>query len=191
MSLYGVLRTGVSGMNAQSTKLGTIADNIANSGTTGYKSGSTQFSALILESGANAYNSGAVATEIRHSVSQQGSLAYTTSPTDLGIQGNGFLIVSDPNGQPFLTRAGSFNTDAATGNLINSGGYTLMGYALDDGNPNAVLNGVGNLTAVNLTDKNLKAVRLPPAPSRLTCPPTSLSRPATCPRTTSAPRPTR
>jgi flagellar hook protein FlgE len=158
MSLYGVLRTGVSGMNAQSTKLGTIADNIANSGTTGYKSGSTQFSALILESGTNAYNSGAVATEIRHSVSQQGSLAYTTSPTDLGIQGNGFLIVSDPNGQPFLTRAGSFNTDAATGNLINSGGYTLMGYALDDGNPNAVLNGVGNLTAVNMTDKNLKAV---------------------------------
>jgi flagellar hook protein FlgE len=158
MSLYGVLRTGVSGMNAQSTKLGTIADNIANSGTTGYKSGSTQFSALILESGANAYNSGAVATEIRHSVSQQGSLAYTTSPTDLGIQGNGFLIVSDPNGQPFLTRAGSFNTDAATGSLINSGGYTLMGYALDDGNPNAVLNGVGNLTAVNMTDKNLKAV---------------------------------
>jgi flagellar hook protein FlgE len=158
MSLYGVLRTGVSGMNAQSTKLGTIADNIANSGTTGYKSGSTQFSALILESGTNAYNSGAVATEIRQSVSQQGSLAYTTSPTDLGIQGNGFLIVSDPNGQPFLTRAGSFNTDAATGNLINSGGYTLMGYALDDGNPNAVLNGAGNLTAVNMTDKNLKAV---------------------------------
>ena len=39
MSLYGALRTGVSGMNAQSTKLGTIADNIANTGTTGYKAG--------------------------------------------------------------------------------------------------------------------------------------------------------
>jgi flagellar hook protein FlgE len=158
MSLYGVLRTGVSGMNAQSSKLGTIADNIANAGTTGYKAASTQFSALILDSGTSNYNSGSVASEIRHAISQQGSLAYTTSVTDLGIQGNGFLIVSDPNGQPFLTRSGSFTTDAATGNFINSGGYTLMGYALDDGNPNAVLNGVGNLTAVNMTDKNLKAV---------------------------------
>ncbi len=158
MSLYGALRTGVSGMNAQSTKLATIADNIANTGTTGYKAASTQFSALVLDSNANSYNSGAVATSIHHSIGKQGSLVYTTSPTDLGIQGNGFLVVSDPNGQPFLTRAGAFTTDAATGNLINSGGFTLLGYALDDGNPDAVLNGVANLTPVNLTDKNLQAV---------------------------------
>ena len=158
MSLYGVMRTGVSGMNAQSTKLGTIADNIANAGTTGYKAASTQFSALILDSNANAYNSGAVATSVRHAIGTQGALTYTTSPTDLGIQGSGFLIVSDPNGQPFLTRAGSFVTDAATGNLVNSAGYTLLGYPLDDGNPNAVLNGMGNLKPVNMTDKNLKAV---------------------------------
>jgi len=158
MSLYGVLRTGVSGMNAQSTKLGTIADNIANAGTTGYKAASTQFSALILDSGTNAYNSGAVATDIRHAISQQGSLTYTTSVSDLGIQGNGFLIVADPNGEPFLTRAGSFITDASTGNFVNAGGFTLLGYALDDGNPNAVLNGVGNLSPVNMTDRNLQAV---------------------------------
>ena len=158
MSLYGALRTGVSGMNAQSTKLATIADNIANTGTIGYKGASTQFSALVLDSNANAYNSGAVSTNIRHSVSAQGSLVYTTSATDIGIQGNGFMIVADPNGQPFLTRAGSFITDATTGNLVNSGGFTLLGYELDDGNPNAVLNGAANLTPVNLTDKNLQAV---------------------------------
>ncbi len=158
MSLYGALRTGVSGMNAQSTKLGTIADNIANTGTTGYKSGTTLFSALVLDSTANAYNSGAVATDVRHTISKQGPLVYTTSSTDLAIQGTGFLVVSDPNGQPFLTRAGSFITDAQTGNLVNSGGFTLLGYELDNGNPNAVLNGVGNLVPVNLTNKNLQAV---------------------------------
>ena len=158
MSLYGVLRTGVSGMNAQSTKLGTIADNIANTGTTGYKAAYTEFSALVLDLGANNYNSGAVAAGIRHSIDSQGSLTYTTSPTDLGIQGNGFLIVDDPNGQPFLTRAGSFVTDAATGNLVNTGGYTLLGYPLDNGNPNATLNGIGNLVPINLTGKNLQAV---------------------------------
>jgi flagellar hook protein FlgE len=158
MSLYGVLRTGVSGMSAQSTKLGTIGDNIANTGTTGYKAASTAFSALILESSNTAYNSGSVATDVRRSVSTQGSLSYTTSGTDLAIQGNGFLLVSDANGQPYLTRAGSFVIDGATGNLVNAGGYTLLGYPLDDGNPTAVLNGVGNLEPINLTDRNLEAV---------------------------------
>jgi flagellar hook protein FlgE len=158
MSLYSALRTGVSGMNAQSTKLATIADNIANTGTTGYKAGSTLFSALVLDSNAGAYNSGAVAADVRHMISKQGSLTYTTSSTDLGIQGNGFLVVADANGEPYLTRAGAFVTDAATGNLVNSGGFTLLGYPLDNGAASAVLNGIGNLAPVNMTDKNLKAV---------------------------------
>jgi len=157
MSLYGVLRTGVSGMNAQSTKLGTIADNIANTGTIGYKSASTQFSTLVLESGKNNYNSGAVSAEVRRAISAQGSLSYTTSATDLAIQGSGFLIVADPNGTPFLSRAGSFVIDGASGNLVNTGGYTLLGYPLDNGNPSATLNGIGNLVPVNLTGKNLQA----------------------------------
>jgi flagellar hook protein FlgE len=157
MSLYGVLRTGVSGMTAQSTKFGTIADNIANTGTTGYKRASVQFSALLLESSAQAYNSGAVSTSIRHSVTEQGPLVYTSSATDLAIEGSGFMLVADANGTPFLTRAGSFVTDAATANLVNTGGYTLLGYPLDEGNPSAVLNGVSNLEPINMTDKNLQA----------------------------------
>ena len=51
MSLYGVMRTGVSGMSAQSNKLSTVSDNIANVNTTGYKRASTEFSSLILKSG--------------------------------------------------------------------------------------------------------------------------------------------
>lgn len=157
MSLYSALRTGVSGMNAQSTKLSTIADNIANSGTTGYKGATTMFSALVLDSNANTYNSGSVAANVRRLISKEGPLAYTTSPTDVAIQGNGFLVVQNANGESFLTRSGSFVTDASTGNLVNNGGYTLLGYPLDSGNPSAVLNGVGNLEPVNLTNKNLKA----------------------------------
>jgi flagellar hook protein FlgE len=96
---------------------------------------------------------------VRHSISDQGSLSYTTSSTDLAVQGDGFLVVADATGQPFLTRAGSFVTDATTGNLVNSGGYTLLGYPVDNGtDPTAVLNGAGNLVPVNMTDKNLKAV---------------------------------
>ena len=48
MSLYGMMRTGVSGMNAQANRLSATADNIANSGTAGYKRASTQFSTLVI-----------------------------------------------------------------------------------------------------------------------------------------------
>ncbi len=157
MSLYGVLRTGVSGMNAQANKLGTIADNVANSGTTGYKRASTEFSSLLLENSGATYQSGAVETKVRYAISQQGSLSYTTSSTDLAIQGEGFMIVSDDAGTEYLTRAGSFTVDASTGNLVNTAGFTLMGYDVSDGPPNAVLNGTGGLVPVNLASMNLQA----------------------------------
>ncbi len=157
MSLYGVLRTGVSGMNAQSNKLSTIADNIANAGTTGYKRAWTDFSSLILESGKNNYNSGAVVTNVRYSVSQQGALDYTTSPSDLAIQGRGFFAVTDATGNPFLSRAGAFVIDGNTGNLVNSSGYTLMGYDISNGPKAVELNGFGNLEPINLSNMNLQA----------------------------------
>src|SRR5947208_179032 len=128
MSLYGVLRTGVSGMSAQSTKLGTIADNVANSGTVGYKRATAEFSSFVLDAGSVNYDSGAVTPKIGNAVSQQGPLSYTTSPTDLAIQGNGFLIVKDARDVAYLTRAGAFTVDASSGNLVNTGGYTLLGY---------------------------------------------------------------
>lgn len=161
MSLYGMMRTGVSGMNAQSNKLGTVGDNIANAGTAGYKRASTEFSTLLLQSSAGEYNSGAVDSNIRYAVSQQGALNYTTSNTDLAVQGNGFFLVSDPNGTSYLTRAGSFTVDASSGNLVNAAGFTLMGYNITNGNPNVVLNGSGGLQPVRVAD-----VRLAANPSR-------------------------
>lgn len=132
MSLTGVLRTGVSGMNAQTNRISTVAENIQNASTTGYKRTSTEFSSLLLEtSGTGNYNSGAVDTVVRRAVSEQGSVAFTTSDTDLAIQGSGFFVVQDGSGGQYLTRAGNFVKDGSTGNLVNAGGFTLMGYALD------------------------------------------------------------
>ncbi len=126
MSLFGVMRTGVSGMNAQSNKLSTVSDNIANVNTTGYKRASTEFSSLILKSGEGSYDSGAVESHIRYAISDQGHLQFTTSTTDLAVQGNGFFVVSDPAGNNFLTRAGSFVPDSQ-GDLVNAAGFKLMG----------------------------------------------------------------
>ena len=156
MGLFGVMSTGVSGMSAQSNKLSTVADNIANVNTTGYKRASTEFSSLILKSGSGQYDSGAVETHIRYAISNQGTLQFTTSSTDLAVQGNGFFVVSDANGGNFLTRAGTFVPDNQ-GNLVNANGFHLMGYNIQNGPPAVVANGFGNLQVVNINLATLQA----------------------------------
>lgn len=156
MSLYGMMQTGASGMNAQANRLSTVADNIANSSTTGYKRASTAFSSLILPSSAGSYNSGAVNTNVRYSISDAGPLNFTTSNTDLAIDGDGFFIVNDSGGSSFLTRAGSFVKDG-DGNLVNAAGYTLMGYDYTGGPPAPVVNGFDGLVPVNVQSAGLTA----------------------------------
>ncbi|MBB5751037.1 flagellar hook protein FlgE [Prosthecomicrobium pneumaticum] len=158
MSLYGMMRTGVTGMAVQSNKLGAISDNIANSGTAGYKRASTEFSTLLLQSGPGEYNSGAVNSSTRYAISQQGALNYTTSATDLAVQGSGFFLVSGTDGLPYLTRAGSFAVDASTGYLTNTAGFRLMGYDISGGDPNIVLNGAGGLQPLRIADVRLAAI---------------------------------
>lgn len=155
MSLYGVMRTGGSGMNAQSNKLSTVADNIANVNTTGYKRASTEFSSLVLQSGTGNYNSGSVETHVRYAISDPGTLNFTTSATDLAIQGNGFFVVTDTGGTPFLTRAGSFVPDGQ-GNLVNAAGFYLMGYNVKNGPPNVVSNDLTGLEVVNIAQTALQ-----------------------------------
>lgn len=156
MSLYGMMRTGVSGMSAQANRLSTVADNIANSSTTGYKRSKTEFSSLIVPSTAGSYNSGGVTTAVRTSVSSQGVLQYTTSTTDLAVSGSGFFIVQDASSQPFLTRAGSFVPDG-NGNLVNAAGYKLMGYSYANGVPAATANGYNGLEPVTIGQSALTA----------------------------------
>src|ERR1700741_2787996 len=157
MSLYGMMRTGVSGMNAQANRLSTVADNIANSGTTGYKRAGTEFSSLVIPNITGNYNSGGVTTSIRYATSQQGDLKYTSSGTDLAINGDGFFVVQDPSGKPALTRAGSFVPDGQ-GRLVNAAGFYLMGYNSANGTPSAVTNGFGGLEPVLVSQTELTAV---------------------------------
>jgi flagellar hook protein FlgE len=149
MGLYGMMRTSVSGMAAQANRLSTVADNIANSSTTGYKRASTEFSSLVLESGGSAYESGSVETRVRYGISEQGTFKFTTSVTDLAVKGNGFFLVSNESGQTYLTRAGSFVKDG-NGDLINAAGFRLMGYSLAPGAPPPVANSTAGLTVVNI-----------------------------------------
>ena len=155
MSLYGVLRTGVSGLLAQASKLGTVADNIANANTTGYKRAGVEFSSLVIGDSTDSYNSGGVTSSVRFSVAEQGSLLQTTSTTDLAVDGNGFFVVTDSGGTPYLTRAGSFVPNGE-GALVNAAGYTLMGYPATS--TGGVANGLAGLQEVNITLAQLDAM---------------------------------
>jgi flagellar hook protein FlgE len=151
------MTTSVSGMSVQSDRMGTVADNIANIDTTGYKSSSAEFATLVAEGRVLEYVPGSVSTIARRHVTEQGDLSYTKSPTDLAVSGNGFFMVQSSAGTPYLTRAGNFvpNPD---GELVNAAGFKLLGYSLLNGNMSSVINSPAGLEVVGTADLGMKAV---------------------------------
>lgn len=137
--VFGALFAGVSGLNGQSQRLSTIADNIANVGTTGYKRVETAFSTFVTQTTTTRHSAGGVRTSIANQISQQGLLESSLNKTDIAISGNGMFVVNETPtpgvGDEYLyTRAGQFKPDK-NGNLVNTAGYYLQGWPLDqDGN---------------------------------------------------------
>lgn len=156
MGLYGVMTTSVSGMAAQADRMGTVADNIANVNTTGYKRASTEFATLVPEARVIEYTPGSVQTIVRRGITEQGGLSYTKSPTDLAINGNGFFMVQSASGSPYMTRAGSFVPNSA-GELVNAAGYKLLGYNLADGDLSSIVNSAAGLSVVGTANLGLRA----------------------------------
>jgi flagellar hook protein FlgE len=151
-----MMNTAVSGLLAQNNWLATIAQNVANSGTTGYKEAETEFAALVDQAGSSSSNPGlGVSTSFKTMASKQGAVVGTATPTDLAIQGNGFFVVSDNAGDTFLTRDGSFVPDK-DGNLVNASGYYLMGASTQNGASGAA-GSVSSLQKVNVEQSGLVA----------------------------------
>lgn len=157
MSLYGVMRTSASGMAAQASRISGVSENVANSNTTGYKAVRMEFSSLMVDTGSGNYNSGSVETDTQRLISSQGTLTATSSATDLGIQGQGFFVVQGPSGGNVLTRDGSF-TPNASGELVNSAGFKLMGYPMTPNQPNIVVNGYSGMVPIAINNNSLSAV---------------------------------
>lgn len=134
MSLTGAMMIGVTGLNANSKALSIASSNIANVNTIGYKAGQNNFSTLLADSmGSGDISSQGVISIGSQNVTQQGLLQTTQSPTDLGINGNGFFVVnqlSDGTGRTLYTRAGNFTPDS-NGDLKNAAGFYLMGWPVD------------------------------------------------------------
>lgn len=157
MSIFGGLRSAVTGLAAQSQALGMIADNIANVSTTGYKKVSPQFSTLVtVQATKTLHSPGGVQPNVLRGVDDQGLLESSSAATNLGIAGSGFFVVNENatgSGNTVFTRAGAFAPDK-DGNLVNTAGFHLMGWPIVNGvvqqtnvlGALSIVN-VGNLTA--------------------------------------------
>ncbi|MBP2296033.1 flagellar hook protein FlgE [Azospirillum rugosum] len=137
MSLFSAMRSGVSGMSAQSSRMAAISDNISNSATIGYKRAAVDFSTLVTSSGSDtSYSAGGVRSNIHYQVTKDGTLQGTQSATDMAIDGGGFFVIANhataAEGAPSyaLTRAGSFQPDDQ-GYLRNSAGQYLQAWKLN------------------------------------------------------------
>lgn len=144
-----LLDTSVSGMLANSNWLSNIAQNTANSSSIGYKSLDTEFSALVDQTSGSPSSGSGVIASTRSLNAAQGQIESTSTATDLAVQGAGFFVVSDSNGNIFMTRNGSFVPDAS-GNLVNAAGYYLMGANTQTNSLNASVNSLAQLTKVNI-----------------------------------------
>lgn len=135
--MFRSLHVAATGMAAQETQLDTIANNLANANTTGYKRQSAEFEDLLYQTvrapaatptGTTApvglqLGAGARVVATTRSFSE-GALQQTGNPLDLAIEGAGFLAVQRPTGELAYTRAGSLKLDAQ-GRLTTSDGLPV------------------------------------------------------------------
>ncbi|WP_208348118.1 flagellar hook-basal body complex protein [Pseudaestuariivita rosea] len=101
----------------------TIAHNIANISTTGYRREGVVFAEHVKQIDGGPSLSMATAT-VRSTSPVQGGLAQTNAPFDLAIEGDGFFMVETPDGER-LTRAGSF-TPNGEGELVTPDGHRVL-----------------------------------------------------------------
>lgn len=123
---------GLSGLDGASKALDTISNNIANSGTSGFKSASTRFAdvfAASLSGGGGSQIGVGVGLSSIFQEFTQGNITTTGNPLDLAINGQGFFRMSD-NGTITFSRNGQLNLDK-NGYIVNDTGRRLTGYAVD------------------------------------------------------------
>ena len=128
------------GMQAQQTNVEVISNNIANMNTTGYKRQRAEFQDLIYQNlerpGVSTSAQGNVAplgvqigvgvrTAAIGRITEQGAIARTDNPTDIGISGRGYFQVQMPNGETAYTRAGNLAVNAE-GQLVTADGFLLQ-----------------------------------------------------------------
>src|SRR4249919_1615180 len=128
--MFQALFNSLSGLFSFSKSLNTVSNNVSNMNTPGFRSSDTFLSNVNGGLGSRVAGQG-----LRM---QAGNFNPTGNPTDVAIDGNGFFVLSDDNGNLYYTRAGQFTFNDA-GFLIDSvNHYKVM-----------AIDAAGNLTAID------------------------------------------
>src|SRR6202035_1196662 len=102
----------LSALDASSTAIDVVGNNLANLNTTGYKANIVSFEDLMSETLGNGTQVGVgVGTPVTEAIFSQGAIQTSSGPLDAAIQGDGFFIVVTPGGATQYTRAGNFEVD--------------------------------------------------------------------------------
>jgi flagellar basal-body rod protein FlgG len=160
------------GLDAQNTRMAVIANNLANTNTTGFKAGRVAFQDLMYQ---NLRQVGAQSTQntqlptgltlgtgVRIVATEkdytQGSVNQTNAPLDLSISGRGFLQITLPDGTIAYTRDGTFSMDNQ-GNVVTSNGYPLSpAINIPQGTQTVSIGADGVVTATSAT--NVKGTQI-------------------------------
>jgi flagellar hook protein FlgE len=134
MGILSSMWTGVSGLSAQGESLSVVADNIANSNTTGFKASRAEFEDIMSRNvkgidGGNQLGRGVRIGAI-NPILLQGNIDNTDRGTDLAINGDGYFQVKGSEGVSY-TRDGSFTFDR-NGFLVTNNGQRVQGYMANE-----------------------------------------------------------
>jgi flagellar basal-body rod protein FlgG len=154
------------GLDAQNTRMAIIANNLANTNTTGFKASRAAFQDLMYQNiqqvGAQStqntqYPTGLtlgtgvriVATEKDYT---QGSINQTNASLDVSISGRGFFQITMPDGTIAYTRDGTFSLDNQ-GNVVTASGYPLQpALNIPQGTQSVTIGADGVVTATSATN---------------------------------------
>jgi flagellar hook protein FlgE len=135
----------LSGIQAINEQLDTISNNVANSGTYGFKSGRSNFAALYSGNQVN----GTEVESTSQSMSLGGGILNTGDGLNASINGAGFFVSKDAQGQTTFSRVGIFTKDV-NGQIVDANGNAVQGYGVVTNADGTVVPGalgaLGNLT---------------------------------------------
>jgi flagellar hook protein FlgE len=140
----------LTGLEADSTALNTIANDLSNMNTTAFKAESTNFSDLFYQqigstgAGDPIQVGAGVGVASNEANFTQGSINSTGNATDVALNGSGFFVLGGSGGYEY-SRAGNFTLDS-NGALVSSNGMSVMGYPAVGG----VVNTSAPVTAIDV-----------------------------------------
>jgi flagellar hook protein FlgE len=134
--MFTSFSTALSALNAHSTGIDVVGNNLANLNTPGFKASVVSFYDLVTQS----LGAGLGETQVGFGVARpntirqftQGAIKSSTGDLDVAIQGDGFLVVREKSGATVYSRGGNLQVDKA-GNLLTSTGQRVQGWTSVDG----------------------------------------------------------